>query len=192
MTRPTEADALAAVRTMLEYIGEDPEREGLVDTPKRVVKSWKHLFGGYDKKPEGILQTAFASDSYNQMVCLGPIEYWSTCEHHILPFYGHVYVAYLPDKNGKVVGVSKLARAVEVYARRLQIQERMTDQIAEVVENTAGALGVGVLVRGRHLCMVARGVEKREAWMTTTALRGRFLEDPRTRGEFMAFAGREG
>jgi len=134
------------------------------------------------------MKAAFGKGEYDQMIVLGPIEYWSMCEHHILPFYGSVYVAYLPGENGKVVGVSKMARAVEVYSRRLQIQERMTDEIAQAVQEAAGARGVAVLVRGRHLCMVARGVEKKDSWMTTTALLGRFRDDPRTRAEFMTIA----
>lgn len=119
------------------------------------------------------------------MILLGPIEFWSTCEHHIIPFYGTVHVGYVQSDSGKVIGVSKLARVVEVYARRLQIQERMTDQIADAVESGAAAKGVGVIVRGKHLCMVARGVEKQRALMTTSAMRGCFMDEGMTRDEFL-------
>lgn len=185
MTKPTREDALEAVRTMLRYIGEDINREGLRDTPERVVRSWDKLYGGYQQRPEDLLKTAFTERSYSQMILLGPIEYWSTCEHHIIPFYGTVYVGYIPNANGRVVGVSKLARAVEVFARRLQIQERMTEEIADAVEKNTGARGVGVIVRGKHLCMVARGVEKQRSVMTTSALRGCFMDEGPTRDEFL-------
>lgn len=183
--KPTREQALEAVRTMLLYLGEDPTREGLLDTPSRVVRSWDTLYGGYQQKPEEVMKTSFTQDNYNQMILLGPIEYWSTCEHHILPFYGTVYVGYIPGDDGKVVGVSKLARVVEIYARRLQIQERMTQQIADAVMKCASAKGVGVVVRGKHLCMVARGVQKQRSIMTTSAMSGAFMDESSTRDEFL-------
>lgn len=177
--------ALAAVRTILEYIGEDPDREGLKETPARVVKSWSKLFGGYDQKPIDVMKARFSKDGYDQMIILGPVEYWSTCEHHMIPFYGTVQIGYIPGDDGKVVGVSKLARVVEIFARRLQIQERMTEQIANAIEKETGAKGVGVIVRGKHLCMVARGVEKQQSIMTTSALHGVLLDNQATRDEFI-------
>ena len=183
----TRIQALEAVRTILEYVGEDPGREGLLDTPERVVKSWDKLYGGYKQDPGEILSRSFQSDGYDQMVILGPIEYWSTCEHHMLPFYGSVSIGYLPGPEGKVVGVSKLARVVEVYARRLQIQERFTQEVARAIEEQTGALGVGVVIRGQHMCMVARGVEKQNSVMTTSDMRGAMRDRPETRMEFLNF-----
>jgi len=183
-TPPTREDALSAVRTIIKYIGDDPEREGLIDTPERVVRSWDKLFGGYQQDPKDIMKAVFDKDGYSQMILLGPIEYWSHCEHHMIPFHGSVHVGYIPGEDGKVVGVSKLARTVEVFARRLQIQERLTQQIADAVAEHTQAKGVGVVVRGRHLCMIARGVEKQRPVMTTSALRGAFLTEPETRAEF--------
>jgi GTP cyclohydrolase I len=179
-------EAKEAVRTILRYIGEDPDREGLQDTPDRVIRSWGKLYGGYKQDPENVLKAAFSDEGYDQMILLGPVEFWSTCEHHMIPFYGSVHVGYIPGDTKKVVGVSKLARVIEVYARRLQIQERMTQQIADAVEKFTGAKGVGVVVRGKHLCMVARGVEKQQSVMITSALRGAMIEQSSTRQEFMA------
>lgn len=177
--------ALKAVETILCYIGEDPTREGLRGTPGRVLRSWGKLYGGYKQDPVKILKADFSSEGYDQLILLEPIEYWSTCEHHMLPFFGTVAVGYIPGSEGRVVGISKLARLVEVYARRLQIQERMTKQIAEAVETVIKPLGVAVVVRGKHLCMVARGVEKQQSQMTTSAMRGVFREKQSTRDEFL-------
>jgi len=182
-------EAKNAVKTILKFIGEDPGREGLRDTPDRVIRSWQKLYGGYREDPEKVLKANFSDEGYDQMIMLGPVEFWSTCEHHMIPFYGTVHVGYIPGDSRKVVGVSKLARVIEVYARRLQIQERMTKQIADAVEKFSGASGVGVVVRGKHLCMVARGVEKQQSIMTTSALRGELLNDGTARAEFLAFAG---
>ena len=176
------------VKDLLIAIGEDPKREGLVDTPARVVRSWKKLFGGYEQNPEDILKTAFTeTDDYDQMIVLGPIEMYSFCEHHMLPFYGDVYVGYLPDKK-KVVGVSKLARLVECFARRLQIQERLTRQVANAFFEAAKPLGCAVYISAQHFCMVARGVEKKNAAMKTSALCGKFYEHP-IRDEFYKMCG---
>lgn len=176
-----EVPARGIVREMLAAIGEDVTREGLVDTPDRVVRSWLTLFGGYQMEPEAILARQFSSEKYDQMIVLKDIELYSTCEHHLLPFYGKAHVAYLP--NGHVVGLSKLARLVECFARRLQIQEKLTAQIADAIMEHTGAKGCGVLIEARHLCMVARGVGKQNSVMMTSALRGTFLEQ-RVKEEF--------
>ncbi len=184
--KPTREDALGAVQTILEYIGDNPSRDGLKDTPERVVKSWDRLFGGYKQTVQEVAKANFDSDGYDQMVILKNIEFWSTCEHHMLPFYGTVSVGYLPNsKTGRVLGVSKLARIVEMYARRLQIQERMASQVAEAITHAIDAYGVGVVVRAKHLCMVARGVEKQQSDMVTSAMLGRFRDNDATRMEFM-------
>lgn len=187
--KPTRDEALKAVRTMIRYIGDNPEREGLLDTPDRVVRSWDHLYGGYDLDTDDILGRSFQSHGYDQMITLGPIEFYSTCEHHLLPFTGHAFVAYIPGPAQKVVGVSKLARLVEMYARRLQIQERLTDQIANAIERNINPKGVGVIMQAQHMCMTTRGVEKREPVMTTASLRGVMLSDHRARNEFHALTG---
>jgi GTP cyclohydrolase I len=157
-----------------------------VDTPKRIVKSWEKLFGGYRMDPEEILAKVFTEDC-DQMVMLREIEFYSMCEHHMLPFTGKASVAYIPD--GKVVGVSKLARLVECYSRRLQVQERMTNQIAGAVMKYLHPKGAGVVVSAKHLCMVARGVEKQQSTMVTSALHGVLREDERARREFLGLVG---
>ena len=159
------------VLDLLIHLGENPAREGLLSTPSRVVKSWKTLYGGYAQDPEDVLQTVFSAD-YDEMVVLKDIEFYSTCEHHMLPFFGKAHIAYLPE--GKVVGISKLARLVEIYARRLQIQERLTTQIANSFMEIVEPLGCGVVIEAKHFCMVCRGVEKQNSVMTTSALLGQF------------------
>jgi GTP cyclohydrolase I len=183
-----EERVIEAIKTILRYIGEDPNREGLRDTPERVVRSWDKLFGGYKQAPDDVLKTDFSSDGYDQMIVLEPIEFWSTCEHHMLPFSGTVAVGYIPGASGKVVGISKLARLVEVYSRRLQIQERFTKQIADALAKTINPLGVAVVVRAKHMCMVARGVEKQQSWMSTSAMRGAFRDNQSARDEFLSLA----
>lgn len=168
---------------LLEYIGDDPSREGLLETPKRIVKSYKELFSGYKQDAKDILSKEF-STSYDQMVVLKDIEFYSFCEHHMLPFFGKASVAYLPNK--KVVGISKLARLVDMFARRLQIQEQMTDQIANAIEENLKPNGVAVTITAKHFCMVMRGVSKQHSEMTTTSLRGSFLNNPETRAEFFS------
>lgn len=167
---------------IVHAIGEDPRREGLVDTPARVVKSWDTLFGGYKMDPKDILERRFSSGKYDQMIVLKDIEMFSTCEHHMLMFYGKAHIAYLP--NGHVVGLSKLARLVECFSRRLQIQERLTQQIADAIMQHTGATGAGVMIEAKHMCMVARGVNKQNSVMITSALRGSFME-PRVKDEFL-------
>ena len=162
------------IRNLLIAIGEDPDREGLKDTPKRVVKSWDTLFGGYKQKPEDVLKTFF-SIKCDEMIICKDIEFYSNCEHHILPFYGKCHIAYLP--NQKVVGLSKMPRLLEVFARRLQIQERLTEQIADSMMKYIQPLGVGVNIEAKHNCMVCRGVQKQNSVMVTTALRGVFKDD---------------
>jgi GTP cyclohydrolase IA len=177
-----EQNAKDAVVTILKFIGEDPTREGLLDTPKRVVKAYSELFKGYTQDPKEILSRQF-TDGYDEMVILKDIEFYSFCEHHMLPFFGKVSIAYIP--KGKVVGISKLARLVEVYSRRLQIQEKMTDQIAQAIYQELDAKGVGVYVKAKHFCMIARGIQKQNSEMVTNAVLGRFRKSQATREEFL-------
>lgn len=179
----TEEFAKEAVKNVLLAIGEDPDREGLKDTPQRVIRSWEKLYGGYNQDPVKILGTVFEDGACDEIVILKNIKYTSTCEHHMIPFYGDVSIGYIPD--GKVVGISKLARLVEVFARRLQIQERMTTQIADTLMEVLRPKGVMVVCNGQHLCMIARGVEKPTSVMTTSAVRGVFKTNANTRNEFM-------
>lgn len=167
---------------ILQYIGEDASREGLLETPHRVQKSYKELFAGYNQNPHDILAKRFTSD-YDQMVVLRNIEFTSMCEHHMLPFFGNVSIAYIP--NGKVVGISKLARLVECFARRLQIQEQMTEQIAQSISEELEALGVGVVVKARHMCMLIRGVSKQQSEMVTSKVLGVMMDNPKAREEFL-------
>lgn len=173
---------VAAVAEMLRAIGEDPDREGLVDTPWRIVKSWETLFGGYEQNPKDILGTKFSSENYNQMIVLRDIELFSSCEHHGLPFYGKAHIAYIP--NGHVVGLSKLARLVECFSRRLQIQERLTQQVADAMMEFTECKGVGVMIEAKHMCMLARGIAKQNSVMSTCAIRGAFKDD-KVKEEFL-------
>lgn len=166
---------------ILEYIGEKPQREGLRATPERVVRSWRELFSGYGRKPEDVLLCDFGADGYDQMIVVRDIEFYSTCEHHMQPFFGRAHVGYLPDK--RVVGLSKLARLVEIYSRRLQIQERLTQQIAKSLLVHLQPRGVGVVMEAKHFCMICRGVNKQDSEAVTSALEGCFRESP-VRTEF--------
>ena len=178
---PTQHDAVvAAVRTILDSIGEDPQREGLLGTPERVARMYGELFAGLDEDPGRHLDVSF-TEQYDEMVVLRDIPFFSMCEHHLLPFMGKAHVAYLPD--GKVVGLSKLARVVEGYARRPQLQERLTQQIAELLMERLEAKGVGVILEATHTCMTIRGVQKPGAVMVTSAMLGRFRRDLATRTE---------
>ena len=170
---------------MLQFIGEDPDRDGLRDTPKRVVKAWKEMTAGYSQDPAVILKTGFDSHGYDEMVVCRNVEFFSNCEHHMLSFAGVAHVAYIPSPGGRVVGLSKMARLVDCFARRLQIQERLTRQVAEAMQEHLKPLGVGVVVKARHLCMSCRGVQKHQAEMVTTALLGAFLQ-PEVRAEFLS------
>jgi len=173
---------IEAVTRILSAIGDDPDREGLRDTPKRVIKSWEKLYGGYNINPADVLRTVFTDGHCDEMVVLRDIEFYSNCEHHMLPFFGKCHIGYLPD--GRVVGLSKLARLVEVFSRRLQIQERLTAEIADALQEHLAPKGCMVVVEAQHLCMLARGVEKQESQMVTSAIRGQFKEIT-TRNEFM-------
>jgi GTP cyclohydrolase I len=177
---PTSA-AEEAVSTLLRFIGEEPERDGLRDTPARVVKAWREMTAGYGEDPAEILARTF-DESSDEMILLRGISFYSTCEHHMLPFYGQAVVGYLP---GKVVGISKLARLVECFAKRLQVQERMTRQIAEAVETHLQARGVGVVLRAHHLCMGCRGVRQEETEMVTSSMLGTLRTDAASRSEFL-------
>lgn len=177
----SEAAAEKAVVTLLRFIGEDPNRDGLFDTPERVVKAWREMTSGYDEDPAEILARTF-EESSDELIVLRGISFYSTCEHHLLPFYGEASVGYLP---GKVVGVSKLARLVSCFARRLQIQERMTLQIAEAIEKHLDARGVAVILTAHHLCMGCRGVRQPDTQMVTSAMLGTLRDDPSSRSEFL-------
>jgi len=189
--RPTRARAEDAVRTLIAWVGDDPDREGLKGTPKRVIRAWEEFFAGYEDDPVGYLTRTFEEvDGYDEMVVLRDIRFESHCEHHILPIIGHAHVAYLP--TNRVVGISKLARVVEAYARRLQIQEKLTAQIANTVNDVLQPQGVGVVVEAAHQCMTMRGVHKPGVTMVTSQMLGRFRSDSRTRREFMSLLNHQG
>jgi GTP cyclohydrolase I len=171
------------VTSILKEIGEDPGRDGLDRTPARVAASLRFLTQGYEQDPVAVLNNALFDVSYDEMVLVKDIDFYSLCEHHLIPFFGRVHVGYIP--NGKVVGLSKLPRIVEIYARRLQVQERFTMQLAEILEQVLAPRGVGVVVEAIHLCMMMRGVEKQNAFAITSSLRGVFQSDSKTRSEFM-------
>ena len=182
----SQADAEAAVRTLLLWAGEDPQREGLLDTPKRVAKAYKDWFSGYTIDPSDYLRRTFEEVAgYDEIIILRDIEYESHCEHHMAPIIGKVHIGYLPD--GKVVGISKLARVVDAFARRFQVQEKMTAQIANCIQDVLHPRGVAVVVEGAHECMTTRGVHKRGVSMITSKMLGSFREDARTRAEFLRF-----
>lgn len=186
--RPTEREEAARhlVERMLAAMGDDPAREGLLDTPKRVVKSWKELFGGYKQDPKAILGTTFAQEGYkyNEIILCKNIELYSTCEHHLQPFFGKAHIAYIPSE--RVVGLSKLARLADAFARRLQIQEKLTNQIAQAIEDVLQPKGVAVIIECKHFCMCARGARQQSSSMTTSALRGAFLENSSARAELLS------
>ena len=191
--RPTREQAEDAVRTLLRWAGDDPAREGLVDTPARVARAYREWFCGYEEDPNELLARSFEeTDGYDEMVVLRDIRLESTCEHHLAPILGRVHVAYLP--NGRVVGISKLARVVDAYAKRLQIQEKLTAQIANTIRDVLQPKGVAVVVEAAHQCMTTRGVHKPGVTMVTSRMLGAFRDDPSTRREFLAMIGnpREG
>ncbi len=202
MTKPTEEILLndnkdgakvesvaSLVRKMIALIGEDPERDGLKKTPERYEKALKFLTSGYHQNVDHLLNGATFSVCYDEMVVVKDIEFFSLCEHHLLPFFGKAHVAYLPSK--KVIGLSKVARLVNMYARRLQIQERLTSQIARALEEKIAPQGVGVIIEARHLCMQMRGVEKQHGQAVTSAMLGAFRENKQTRDEFLALVGKK-
>ena len=172
-----------AVKDILESIGENPDREGLLRTPKRVAKAWEFFTSGYEQDIKKVLNGAVFKEKYDEMVIVKDIDFFSMCEHHLLPFYGKAHIAYIP--NGKIVGLSKIPRLVEVFSRRLQVQERMTQQIADTLFQTLEPDGVAVVIEARHLCMMMRGVEKQNSVATTSAMLGSFRDDERTRNEFL-------
>jgi len=179
-------DSEELIREILIRVGEDPNREGLRQTPARIVRSWEEIYGGYEQHAEEILVTQFCAGKYDEMVLLRDVEFYSTCEHHMLPFYGKAHIAYLP--NNKIVGLSKLARLLEMHARRLQVQERLTQDVATDLQRILRPKGVAVMVEGKHQCMCCRGVHKKEGMMVTSCLLGAFKENLATRSEFLALA----
>ena len=186
--QPSREEAMDAVRTLIRWAGDDPDREGLTGTPDRVVRAYGDFFAGYQEDPVALLQKTFEEVAdYDEMVLLRDIRFESHCEHHMLPIIGRAHIGYLP--NRRVVGVSKLARVVEVYAKRLQIQEKMTAQIANSIDEVLKPQGVAVVIEGAHQCMTTRGVHKPGASMVTSRMLGRFRSDARTRREFMAMIG---
>ncbi len=171
------------VKDILTEIGEDPNREGLLKTPGRVAKSYEFLTDGYNRNIDELLNDAIFIEKYDEMVIVKDVDFYSMCEHHLLPFYGKIHVAYIP--NGKIVGLSKIPRIVDMYARRLQVQERMTQEIADTLEKYLSPRGVAVVAEGYHMCMMMRGVQKQNSITTTSAMHGIFKEDARTRTEFL-------
>ena len=186
--KPTREEAEAAVRILLQWAGDDPARDGLVDTPARVVRAYEEYFSGYNDDPEKILGRSFdATGGYDEIVVLKDIKFASHCEHHIAPILGKVHIAYLP--NSRVVGISKLARLVENFGRRLQIQEKMTAQISNVINDVLNPKGVAVVIEATHECMTTRGIDKPGVSMVTSTMLGAFKVDPSTRREFMSIIG---
>jgi GTP cyclohydrolase I len=180
-----EADLKAIVTQLLRQIDPEPGREGLVKTPERVARALTYLTRGYEQDPETIINGALFNEKHSEMIVVKDIDFYSLCEHHILPFFGRAHVAYIP--RGRIVGLSKIARLVEVYARRLQVQERMTTEIAETIERHLEPLGVAVVTEAEHLCMRMRGIEKQNSTVVTSAMRGAFQTNSKTREEFMMF-----
>ena len=180
----TSASYEDLVREMLVRLGEDPQREGLLRTPERVQKAFEFLTRGYNEDPEALLKNALFTVNYDEMVIVKDVEMFSLCEHHMLPFFGKVHVAYIP--NGKVIGLSKIPRLIELFSRRLQIQERLTTQIAETIQKVIQPQGVGVVIEARHLCMMMRGVEKQHSAAVTSSMLGCFRQEQETRTEFLS------
>ncbi len=189
VNRPSREAAEAAVRTLIEWAGDNPEREGLLDTPKRVVDAYREFFAGYDEDPEKILSRTFEEvEGYDEMVLLKDMRFESHCEHHMVPIIGIAHIAYIPNKS--VVGISKLARLLDIYAKRLQTQETMTVQIADMIERYLEPKGVAVIIDAAHQCMTTRGVHKPGTSTVTSRMVGLFRKDPRTRAELMAMIGK--
>ncbi|HXD43888.1 MAG TPA: GTP cyclohydrolase I FolE [Pseudolabrys sp.] len=185
--RPDRADVEAAIRTIIRWTGDDPARDGLIETPARVARAFEEYFAGYAQNPVEILQKTFEEiEGYDEMIVLRGIRFESHCEHHMAPIVGQAWVAYVP--NGRVVGISKLARVVEVYAKRLQIQEKMTAQIANTINDVLKPQGVGVIIKASHHCMTTRGVHKPDSDLVTSRMLGCFRDNPATRQEFLAMA----
>ena len=174
-------------KQLLEEIGEDPSREGLIKTPSRVSKAWSFFSGGYNQDLDKIINNAVFNEDATDMVVVRDVEFFSLCEHHLIPFFGRAHVAYLP--NGKVIGLSKIPRIIDMFSRRLQVQERLTRQIAETVKEILEPIGVAVIMEGQHMCMQMRGVEKQNSLTTTSSMLGKFRESDRTRAEFLSIIG---
>ena len=186
ISRPSPEEAMEAVKTLLAFAGDDPSREGLVETPKRVIKAYGEFFAGYDEDPEEVLSKTFEQvEGYDEMVLVKNIRLESHCEHHIVPILGKAHIAYIP--NNRVVGISKLARIVDAFGKRLQTQETMTAQIANTIEKVLEPKGVAVVIDAAHQCMTTRGIHKPESSTVTSCMRGIFKENPRTRNEFLTF-----
>ena len=189
--RPSRGEAEDAVRTLIRWAGDDPKREGLRDTPARVARAYEEFFAGYEQDPREILARTFSEvEGYDEMIVMNDIRFESHCEHHMVPIIGKAHIGYLPDK--RVVGISKLARLVEVYARRLQVQEKMTVQIADTLQEILQPRGVAVVIEAAHQCMTTRGVHKPGVGLVTSRMVGAFRDDPSTRREFLAVLGRTG
>ena len=189
--RPTREQAEQAVRTLILWAGDDPDREGLLDTPGRVVRAYEEFFAGYEQDPREILARTFSEvEGYDEMIVMNDIRFESHCEHHMVPIIGKAHVGYLP--NVRVIGISKLARLVEVYAKRLQVQEKMTVQIADTLQEVLQPKGVAVVIEAAHQCMTTRGVHKPGVGLVTSRMLGAFRDDPSTRREFLAVIGRTG
>ena len=169
--------------SLLKEIGEDPSREGLLNTPLRVAKAWKELSKGYNQDLDKLINNAVFKEDYDQMVMVKDIGFYSMCEHHLLPFFGHAHVAYIP--NGKIIGLSKIPRMVDMFARRLQVQERMTQEIAAIIDDSLNPKGVAIIIEAQHMCMQMRGVQKKNSYMTTSSMLGIFRTDNKTRKEFL-------
>ena len=174
-------------KQLIESIGEDPSREGLLKTPSRVSKAWSFFSGGYNQDLDKIINNAVFNEDATDMVVVRDVEFFSLCEHHLIPFFGRAHVAYLP--NGKVIGLSKIPRIIDMFSRRLQVQERLTRQIAETVKEILDPIGVAVIMEGQHMCMQMRGVEKQNSLTTTSSMLGKFRESDRTRSEFLSIIG---
>ena len=185
MSKPTREQAEKAVKTLIEWAGDDPNREGLIETPKRVAKAYEQFFEGYDLDPEEILRKTFEEvEGYDEMVIVKDIRLESHCEHHIVPILGKAHIGYI--SSGKVIGLSKIPRIVDMYARRLQVQERLTHQVANTLDEVLDPVGVAVVMEGRHLCMQMRGVAKQNSFASTSAMLGQFRKSSETRAEFLS------
>ncbi|HIB13919.1 MAG TPA: GTP cyclohydrolase I FolE [Candidatus Marinimicrobia bacterium] len=183
MTEKNASKIESLIKELLIEIGEDPKREGLVKTPERVAKAWQFLANGYEEDLESIINDAIFREDYDEMVTVKDIDFFSLCEHHLLPFFGKAHVSYIP--NGKIIGLSKIPRIVDMFGRRLQVQERMTHQIAETINDVLSPKGVAVVLEGQHMCMQMRGVEKQNSYATTSSMIGQFRKDSKTRDEFL-------
>jgi GTP cyclohydrolase I len=183
MTETNVSKIEKLIEELLLEIGEDPKREGLIKTPERVAKAWKFLAKGYKQELGTVINEAIFTEEYDEMVTVKDIDFFSLCEHHLLPFFGKAHIAYIPD--GKIIGLSKIPRIIDMFGRRLQVQERMTHQIAETINDVLSPKGVAVILEGEHMCMQMRGVEKQNSYATTSAMIGQFRKDSKTRDEFL-------